>query len=385
MAAVTTGQENAELQQAAAQPTASLPLAPVPAKRITSHSNLERDIHMRHWAEHALVGRTLTLQGADIIVSPAIDLHDPKLTPPWTDDGSKTLSRVSLFTATSKMGAPSYSLPVGPPSFGGSCPGSLAGMSTVPPAAYNAQKKVVLQVLRATNPGLPTPANYPPEDAVCQNCYVAKGNHAAYWGNNLRIVIRYAWTRAAVDQGLFASSIISALHSAEFPQEPPAIAHLKQRYFRIHDAGDFYSPQYLEAWWQIAKAYDGRTPGMPRTVFWSPTRIWATPWGNKAVARINGGSRFLDNFVIRPSGYVIDAPGPDYAIGPATGYASPTTVGRPKSVKAVLEGKAPPIFDWQCPAQEHSGSCLSSPNPMGSMGCRVCWVAPAMRVSYGLH
>lgn len=402
MASITTGQEDAIDQQDRSDKRPAQVdeknYGFVPQGRITSHSNLERDIHMRYWAEQALVGRTLTLVGDEIHVEPAIDLHDPAITPPWTNDSSKTLSKVSLFTATSKMGAPSYSIPVGPPAFGGSCPGSIAGMTTAPKHAYRAQKKRVLKVLNATNKMRPV-YGYRAEDAVCQNCYVAKGNHASYWGNNLRIVIRYAWTRAAVAQGMFATSIIEALRGHSFPQDPPAIAEMGQHYFRIHDAGDFYDKSYLAEWWKVAKAFDGRTPGFPRVIFWAPTRIWATPWGKQAVYDVNGGDRFLDNFVIRPSGYVIDAPGPDFPIGPATGFASPTTVDRGDTVRTVkgrkivtkghqtlvVEGKVPRTFDWPCPAQHHNGSCLESPSPAGTLGCRVCWIHPHLRTSYALH
>ena len=84
MASVVPGQENSTLQQDGAQPTRELPLAPVPQNRITSHSNLERDIHMRYWAEQALLGRTLTRVGGDILVEPPIELDDPKTSPPWS-------------------------------------------------------------------------------------------------------------------------------------------------------------------------------------------------------------------------------------------------------------------------------------------------------------
>ncbi len=366
-----------------------------PQKAEISHAALERDIHTRFWAEKALVGRTLTLRGAEIHIEPPIKLNDPS-SPPWSGDKNPLLSSIQLFTDTSKMGAPSFSLPVGPPSFGGSCPGSLGAMTTAPAtkqtipgrSGHVSQRQFALHVINGTNPRLPNvPANVDHSYAVCQNCYVSKGNHAMYWGNNLRIVTRYAWTRAAVTQGLFASSIIEAMKHVQFPAEPPALAHLGQRYFRIHDAGDFYDQHYLAAWHAIAKAYDGNTPGQPRTVFWAPTRIWATDWGIAAVAKVNGGANFLDNFVIRPSGYIIDAAGPEIRpIGRATGFASPTTVDTKAHAEAVVAGKAPRTFDWMCPAQEsEEGSCLSSPSPTGSLGCRVCWVHPQLRTCYKLH
>lgn len=392
MSSVTLGQENAELQQAEAQPTEELPLGKVPRDRITSHSNLERDIHMRYWAEQALLGRTLTRVGTKILVEPPIDLHD-ETAPPWANDSADTISEVSLFTETSKMMAPSFSLPVGPPNLGGSCPGSFGAMTTTQPKEYRRQRKYALTVIANHNtvPKLEIDTNpdaYPPEDGVCQNCYVSKGNHASYWGNNLRIVIRYAWTRAVVARGTFAEEIIDALDRVRFVQEPPAIAALGQRYFRIHDAGDFYDQHYMAAWWEVARAFDGSDPRRPRTIFWAPTRVWAMAngVGDGWVREINGGSRFLDNFVIRPSGYIVDMPGPDFEIGPKTGYASPTTVCRKKFSEGVVKGKNPPIYDWRCPAQESkSRTCASSPNPEGTQGCRVCWVMPGLRVNYDLH
>lgn len=391
MAAITTGQEDAEQQQNV--PPKRKPRTPkgesagkTPQRVEVSHAALERDIHTRHWAEQALAGRTLTLRGTQIHIEPPINLGGID-SPPWSGNEGE-LDHIELFTDTSKMGAPSYSLPVGPPSYGGSCPGSFGGMTTAAPAMFKQQRAVVLKVLNDTNPKMRSAipgANYDPAYSVCQNCYVSKGNHALYYGNNLRIVTRFAWTRAAVESGQFAPSIIEALKHVQFAAEPAALAHLHQRYFRIHDAGDFYSEKYLAAWHEIAKAYDGQTAGQPRTVFWAPTRIWVTPKGNEWVKRINGGANFLDNLVIRPSGYIINAPGPDFEIGRATGYASPTTVDTKPHVEAVLTGKAPPSFDWLCPAQEFGGSCLESPNPDGSRGCRVCWVHPQLRTSYKLH
>lgn len=383
MAAITTHQEDAEIQQDGPKPPKEKSAGTLPSKVEVSHAALERDIHTRHWAERALVGRTLTLRGSEIHIQPPIDLRDSS-SPPWTNDSGKTLAKIQLFTETSKMGAPSYSLPVGPLAFGGSCPGSTAGMTTGAPNASASMRQRVLHVINATNKHLPPVGGFEDSYAVCQNCYVTKGNHG-YWGNNLRLVARYAWTRAAVQQGLFAPSLIEALRGAKFAMEPPALAHLNQRYFRIHDAGDFFSADYLEAWWQIAKAYDGKTPGNPRIVFWAPTRIWATKEGSADVKRINGGKRFLDNFVIRPSGYVINAAGPDFPIGPVSGYASPTTVDTRGHADAVLAGTAPRTFDWLCPAQEFGGSCLGSPSPAGDQGCRVCWIHPELRTAYKLH
>lgn len=395
MAAVTTGMEDALLHQAekpkkaappklVKRPPAAHAQGAVPLKEAQNHAAIEHDIHLRYWAEKMLAGRTLTVVGSRIRVSPPIPLKGPDA-PPWTNPVEDSLEFVELLSDTSKMGAPSFALPVGALDFGGSCPGSVGGMTTAPRGAYERQKKRVLQVLRETNPKLPVPADYRPSDAVCSSCYVTGGNHAAYLPNNLRMVVRYAWTRAAVLEGFFVPTMIDVIREASYPAEPAGIG-FNQRYFRIHDAGDFYHPRYLAAWHAIAQAFTGATPGNPRTVFWAPTRIWATEWGDGAMRAINGGANFLDNFVVRPSAYIIDAPGPEYPIGPATGYAAPTVVARKPMLEAVLNGRAPAIFDWSCPAQAYGGgACLNSPNPMGGTGCRVCWIAPSWRTAYGLH
>lgn len=398
MAAVTTGMENA-LEHQGEKPSKAKPrklpvvkgkpLFPptkegtVPAKEAQNHASIERDIHMRFWAEKMLAGRTLTVEGSQIRISPPLNLQGPEA-PPWTAPNVATLEYVEMLTATEKMGAPSFAIPVGPLDFGGSCPGSVAGMTTSPRGAYERQKKRVLQVLRATNPGLPVPHDYRPSEAVCSSCYVTGGNHG-YLLNTALMVARYAWTRAAVLGGFFVPTMINIIRAASYPAEPAGIG-LNQRYFRIHDAGDFYHPKYLQAWHDIAAAFTGSTDGNPRTVFWAPTRIWATEWGDGAMRAINGGANFLENFVVRPSAYIIDAPGPEYPIGPASGYAAPTVVARKPMIDAVLDGRVRAVFDWSCPAQAlGDGACLSSPNPMGGTGCRVCWIAPSWRTAYGLH
>lgn len=392
MASNTTGMEDALLYQAEKPTKAVKPKArkkaaskegTVPEKEAQNHAAIEADIHMRYWAEKMLAGRTLTVEGSSIRISPPIDLQGPEA-PPWANADVKYLEYVELLTNTGKMGAPSFALPVGAPSLGGSCPGSLAGMTTAPRAQYEQQKKRVLKVLREQNPKLATPVDYRPSDAVCSSCYVTGGMHSSFLPNNTRMVVRYAWTREAVAAGFFAQVMIDVIAHASYPAEPASLG-LNQRYFRIHDAGDFYNPRYLQAWHDIAKAFTGQT-GLPRTIFWAPTRIWATEWGDAAMKSINGGANFLDNFVVRPSAYVIDAAGPDYPIGPSTGYAANTVVARKQRILAVLTGRAPAIFDWSCPAQAYGGgACLTSPNPQGGTGCRVCWVAPAWRTAYGLH
>ncbi|MBK6407894.1 MAG: hypothetical protein IPF66_24500 [Holophagales bacterium] len=41
-----------------------------------------------------------------------------------------------------------------------------------------------------------------------------------------------------------------------------------ERHFRLHDSGDFFSPPYVDAWYDIAFA-------LPEVSFWAPTRSWA--------------------------------------------------------------------------------------------------------------
>lgn len=65
----------------------------------------------------------------------------------------------------------------------------------------------------------------------------------------------------------------------------------RSSYFRIHDSGDFFLPEYVDEWTQVGKE-------MPYVRFWAPTKAWVLP---DILPRLREFNR-LPNVTIRPSG-----------------------------------------------------------------------------------
>lgn len=189
---------------------------------------------------------------------------------------------------------------------------------------------------------------------ICESCYasgaLARGKtetgrkRANGRGYNFRphvkraLLVRMYWAQISTGTDADRESFVSGMVQA--------IAAAGSDVFRIHDAGDFFNPRYVEAWALIVE----RLPGIR---FWAPTRSWHLPgqrWA-AAFARINA----LPNAIIRPSALNVnvDAPRLD-------GFAAGS------GVKAV---------GWNCPASSQGNACRN---------CRMCWDRTA-EVYYHLH
>ena len=206
------------------------------------------------------------------------------------------------------------------------------------------------------------------------NCYATGGQYSTGQVQFAQL-LRFLWSRQAISfnvQGPFGPStafvetMVYAINAADYrldggtvkgegaeatqdlPPEPTG-----RRFFRIHDSGDFFEEEYLRQWKMIADR-------LPDITFWAPSRIWATSWGIDAVNSINSEPR---NFVIRPSAYEVNEPGP-VDLGP--GWAGPTTViavqqnlgmtpEREQYVSSIEHKSAPrggtdPRYTWDCVA-----------------------------------
>ena len=131
------------------------------------------------------------------------------------------------------------------------------------------------------------------------------------------------------------------------------------RYFRIHDSGDFHSPDYLDAWAQIAR-------NMPSVRFWAPTRVWNVPGFKGALTR----ALAVDNLRIRPSAMNFSDPPPALDFLSAAGSSA-------AAVAVDTEGRAV----WQCPALAADGhACGNARAPDCTTECRVCWGGRVDRV-----
>ena len=312
----------------------------------------------------------------------------------WSPVTDGRIQQVEILSWTSKMGAPSFSLPAGSPSIGGACLGSIAGQSV---NSLTQLRKNACNVAELT--GQPVHL----DRAICQHCYAEGGQYSTA---NVQIaqVLRFAWAKQAVRDGSFVETMVYAIRNASFqleggwetvdvadPLDPDKIVKERQRvapenhpgrYFRLHDSGDFYSPQYLEAWCHVAARFHD-------ILFWAPTRIWAAPWGRETVARLHRNGILPQNLILRPSAFhTNEAPprlGPGWAAGTSVYSAKldPDTGVSPKE-----EGWAQRTFDWDCGVYaltDQTATCRRAIDPTGRVGCRACWRYPEQVVNYTLH
>ncbi len=342
----------------------------------TSHAELVRMQWLRQALVESIAGyyvraNVITEAGRQIAVLQVVDENGEsvKLTEPaWNPAATR---RASVLSWTAKMAAPSFSIPAGPMEFAGSCPGAQGGQSIV---SERARRRVELNVVQVTAQHVDL------ADCVCQFCYAEGGNYA-YGTNHATQIIRYMWTREALRSGNFLEVMDWSIKNADFRLQGggglPSERH-PGKYFRIHDSGDFFSPEYLRQWKELANAN-------PDTVFWAPSRIWATDWGIDAVNQINSPP---NNFTIRPSQYMVNAAAPQVLLGP--GWAHWSTVFSSALKPTDSPGPFPPgyPYNWDCQAYRVVGdehNCRRAAAPDYVEGCRACWNHPDLSVNYTFH
>ncbi len=353
----------------------------------SSHSQLIRTSWMRHAIYVAMEGvfiRLRTVNARDgLVATVKLDLVDANgekviiTDPPWNRANA---GGATLLTWTGKMGAPSFSIPAGPPNFGGSCPGALGGQSIVPVGQLLKAQAMVANVLQK------------PVDiarCVCQFCYAETGNYS-YGTKHVTQMINYLWAKQAVlEGGNFVEVMDWAVKHTDYfldgdkewlegdqnglpPERHPG------RFFRIHDSGDFFSRAYLAAWSQVAAMN-------PDISFWAPSRLWAiNNWVND-VAKSPG---IPPNLIIRPSAFMVNDPPPAADLGP--GWTAWSVVYAPEQKPFVTPGPHPnpAAYNWDCQAYMVKGdkhNCRRAEAPDGEPGCRACWLNPDQSINYTLH
>lgn len=238
------------------------------------------------------------------------------------------IEHIPIFTATSKMACPSFSLPAG--TKGGSCPASALG-----------EKE---------------------PDFICYGCYATSGNYH-YFNVKAPQMIRLEWVRRMIKgkSEKFINAMVAAIQQYNsVPRKARALQKgmggipQSQEYFRIHDSGDFFTKKYFNTWCRIAEA-------LPDIQFWAPVRVWALPKGNwdKSLATAP------ENLIIRPSALHFNEE-PPYINGCAGGTS------------VCIEGRKK-IGTYQCPAYTYEEKTCASAH------CRVCWDNPDTEVNYPPH
>jgi len=296
------------------------------------------------------------------------------------------INKAALFTNTSKMPGPSFAIPAGPPSFGGTCQAAAMGENVVRSRKILEERvglpmqRMRLPVLHGADADEPegdlgeaglTPgvaASYDGDPSfVCRSCYALNANYN-YPSKQLNDMLHLAWIEYELAQGgpeRLGTALAYAIQHVNITRKQGF-----QPYFRIHDAGDFHKAEYLEAWVVCASM-------MTHMRFWAPTRQWVFPrWVEliaSAVARTRAAGGWL---VIRPSVLRIGDPVPMPA-----GMAAGSGVSADDACVWVC-----PVYNKMVPKPqpdgsvklEEAGSCLEA-------SCTMCWDQPSVQVSYGAH
>jgi len=268
-----------------------------------------------------------------------------------SDGNQRAVRKSSLFTWTSKMSCPSFSPPAGPTKEYGTCPASVE-------AAVESEGGY----LQYHQPLSERPAD---QIYICKTCYAGKGNYL-YPSVSIGQRIRWAWTKKTLREGSFVDQIVEAI---EFLQDPSIEELLlkkmvSNKYFRIHDAGDFLTTDYYMAWIEICQR-------LKNIRFWAPTRQWVFEKWRKTFADAPPPT----NLALRPSALFTTAVPPDI-----DGMAAGTTSMDEKSApRAMASGKMPQNLK-NCPAYEGDAehSCAAA-------RCRTCWDQKDTPVNYKTH
>lgn len=250
--------------------------------------------------------------------------------------------QTSLFTWTSKMSCPSFSIPAGPVENGGTCPASKQS-SIEREGSY----------LEFSEPLDEIPQG---QKFICDVCYAGKGRYLMYKSMSLGQVAKLAWVRRTLRSGTFIRRMSEAIASLDDPSVEEVLARklVSSQYFRIHDSGDFFSPEYYRAWVEVCHR-------LPSVKFWAPTRMWVY-------------QKYRDLFENYP-------PPPNLSLRPSALFTS----SPPPSIRGLAGGStsvdgrmSAPV--WNCPAYEgeEEKSCAAA-------GCRVCWTGRQKPVNYLTH
>lgn len=163
--------------------------------------------------------------------------------------------------------------------------------------------------------------------AICAGCYANKKRYKMPIVQNAQH-IRWDWVRECMRTPEGRDEFVRVMTQA--------IADQHNNYFRIHDSGDFFTPEYIRCWTRIAR-------NLPDIKFWAPTRTWRfleRPAWRDALLELAS----LPNMAVRPSALHF-------------GDAPPVIEGLAAGTTAAKD-------DWNCPAPLQENAC----GP-----CRACW------------
>jgi hypothetical protein len=191
------------------------------------------------------------------------------------------------------------------------------------------------------------------EGSICGDCYATKGSYTQYPTVMKAQNTRYGWVRDCLktEVGIneFVATMVRAIRSHTDRQTG-------QKYFRVHDSGDLFSPAYTWAWVRIVQA-------LPEVRFWFPTRSWRPLTMTKIAPDVKVGWELAlmalsaeDNVTVRPSALLFNAPAP--------------------RIPGLAAGSTAAEAGYSCPASKQNNECGE---------CRACWDSPELAISYKAH
>jgi hypothetical protein len=276
---------------------------------------------------------------------------------------------VSLFTFTSKMSCASFSIAAGPL---GESKGTCRAANLTKDAMVKfstdvereggfANSQFVAEVGHRNKSGVgEAPKKSIDADKVtgmyiCDACYAGKGNYGRLDSVQIYQIARKAWVDITMREGTFVPQMVGAMRDLLGNESLMGSNLASSGHFRIHDSGDWFSIEYMNAWFQICAA-------MHDVKFWAPSRMWVFPEFRQAM--IAGKPA---NLTLRPSALVYGSLAP---------MVRGLSAGSTSSRESLMNNVA---CHWDCPAYlTREGSCASA-------RCRTCWDRPEVPVNYKVH
>lgn len=173
------------------------------------------------------------------------------------------------------------------------------------------------------------------ESYICHGCYASINRYNM--PNVLRSQhIRFEWTKDLMrsDPDLWVHTMRDAIAS-----------HVENDFFRVHDSGDFFHPNYVRMWYEVCES-------LPEIHFWFPTRCYPHSSSMSTLWMTNLRElASLPNVTVRPSALRWDEPSPQVS------FLS-------KGSTAVLSERHD--LGHLCPKTTQGGTCETN-------SCRTCW------------
>lgn len=184
-------------------------------------------------------------------------------------------------------------------------------------------------------------------DDICNSCYAEYSRYNMPNVMNAQL-IRFFWIKDLLikDKKLAIDTFIQAIKD-----------NVKNGYFRGHDAGDFFNPEYVDMWYEVCKA-------LPDVKFWFPTRSYRAEQLKWLVAFTFLNK--LPNVSVRSSAIKFDDMPPDLH---NKGFAAGSTAISSLDIN---------LKDVQvCPKSKNKTDCETE-------NCRYCWSKKG-KVAYLVH